>query len=93
MSMYFYKIELCTGVASCLNVRKLFPGDNFTECGLSESDSDLHVVCPQGDLKGRPSSLSLSNTVESFYIMHRRQNNVVFLYLDGNFEILVTLTL
>jgi len=24
--------------------------------------------------------------------MHRRQNYVVFLYLDGNFEVLVTLT-
>jgi len=28
---------------------------------------------------------------ESFYIMHRRQKYVVFLYLDGNFEVLVTL--
>ena len=75
-----------------MKVRNLFPGDDFTECGLSASDSDLHVLGPQGDLKRRPSSLPLSSTVESFYIMHCRQNYLVFLCLDGNFEVLLTLT-
>jgi hypothetical protein len=86
---------LCSSTLSRLNVRKLLPCDDFTECGLSETDSDLHVLRPQGDMKR---SLQNINEVSvalkhgGILVNNATESDLHCVSVHCNFEVLVTLT-